>query len=140
MTKIEINRTDLDYAFEALDTNGHSLKMDAAEAIGGHNSGIRPMQTLLAGLGGCSGVDIVSILKKQRQVIKSFKMVIQGERETGKEPSLWKHIHIQFQFTGQVDVAKAQKACALSLDKYCSVAATLRAAGCMIDWDITVNS
>ena len=138
MTRIEIKRVDDDYAFEATDTNNHSLRMDAAEAIGGHNSGIRPMQTLLSGLGGCSGVDIISILKKQRQEVKDFKMVINGEREAGKEPSLWKHIHIQFLFTGSVDAEKAAKACALSIDKYCSVAATLRAAGCNIEWDIEI--
>ncbi len=138
MARIEIKRVDDDYAFEATDTNNHSLRMDAAEAIGGHNSGIRPMQTLLSGLGGCSGVDIISILKKQRQEVTNFKMVINGEREEGKEPSLWKHIHIHFTFTGNVEKEKAEKACALSLDKYCSVAATLRAAGCAIEWDIEV--
>jgi len=139
MTVIEIKRVDDAYAFEATDTNNHSLRMDAAEAIGGHNTGIRPMQTLLSALGGCSGVDIVSILKKQRQEIKDFTMVIEGEREADKEPSLWKHIHIKFRLTGNVDAEKAQKACALSLDKYCSVAATLRAAGCTIEWDVEVN-
>ena len=138
MARIEIKRVDNDYAFEATDTNNHSLRMDAAEAIGGHHSGIRPMQTLLSGLGGCSGVDIISILKKQRQEVTDFKMVIDGEREDGKEPSLWKHIHIHFQFTGNVDVEKAEKACSLSLDKYCSVAATLRAAGCLIDWEVEI--
>ena len=138
MARIEINRVNDSFALEATDANGHSLRMDAAEAIGGHNSGIRPMQVLLMGLGGCGGVDILSILQKQRQQINAFKMVIDGEREEGKEPSLWKHIHIHFQFTGKVDADKAQKACALSLDKYCSVAATLRAAGCMIAWDIEV--
>ena len=138
MARIEIKRVDNDYAFEATDTNNHSLRMDAAEAIGGHNSGFRPMQTLLSGLGGCSAVDIISIPKKQRQEVKDFKMVIDGEREDGKEPSLWKHIQIHFQFTGNVDAEKAAKACSLSLDKYCSVAATLRAAGCTIEWDIEI--
>jgi putative redox protein len=136
MARIEIKRVDDSYAMEATDTNGHSLRMDAAEAIGGHNSGIRPMQTLLMGLGGCGGVDIISILKKQRQEIREFTMVIEGEREQDKEPSLWKHIHITFRFSGNVDIDKANKACALSLDKYCSVAATLRAAGCTIEWKV----
>lgn len=138
MTRIEINRIDDAYAFEATDTNGHSLRMDAAEGIGGHNTGIRPMQTLLTALGGCSGIDIVSILKKQRQEIEKFTMVIDGEREDGKEPALWKHIRILFQITGKVDAGKAHKACTLSMDKYCSVAATLRAAGCTIEWDVEV--
>ncbi len=140
MARIEIKRVDNDYAFEAIDTNNHSLRMDAAEAVGGHNSGFRPMQTLLSGLGGCSAVDILSILKKQRQEVKDFTMLIDGEREEGKEPSLWKHIHIHFQFTGNIDAEKAAKACSLSLDKYCSVAATLRAAGCTIEWDIEIKA
>ncbi len=134
MTKIEVTRTLGEYGFEGKDANGHKVLMDAAVEIGGQNAGIRPMQTLLMGLGGCSGVDIISILKKQRQQPSSFKMLIEAEREQGKEPSIWKHIKVVFQFTGAVDPEKAQKACALSIDKYCSVAATLRAAGATIEW------
>ncbi|MBV9989427.1 MAG: OsmC family protein [Chitinophagaceae bacterium] len=138
MARIEIRRVDDAFALEAVDEAGHTARMDAAEAIGGHNSGIRPMQTLLMGLGGCGGVDILSILKKQRQEIADFRMVIDGEREQGKEPSLWKQVHILFEFSGNVDEEKARKACALSIDKYCSVAATLRAAGCVITWDLSI--
>ncbi len=138
MARIEIKRVDDAYAFEATDSNGHTARMDAAEAIGGHNSGFRPMQTLLMGLGGCGGVDILSILQKQRQEVKDLKMIIEGEREEGKEPSLWKYIHITFQFGGKLDEEKAKKACSLSIDKYCSVAATLRAAGCIIEWDVEI--
>ena len=140
MARIEIKRMDDAYAFEATDSNGHTARMDAAEAIGGHNSGIRPMQTLLMGLGGCGGVDIISTLKKQRQEIREFRMIIEGKREEGKEPSLWKHIHINFQFTGNIETEKANKACSLSINKYCSVAATLRAAGCKIEWDVEVSN
>ncbi len=139
MARIEIKRVDDAFAFEATDEHGNTARMDAAEAIGGHNSGIRPMQALLMGLGGCGGVDILSILKKQKQEVSGFNMVIDGDREPGKEPSLWKHIHILFQFQGLIDEDKARKACALSIDKYCSVAATLRAAGCVIEWDVKIN-
>jgi len=139
MDKIEVKRVDDAYAFLATDSNGNTVRMDAAPAIGGHNSGIRPMQSILMGLGGCGGVDIISILTKQKQAITSFKMDIEGEREQGKEPSLWKEVHIHFYFTGNVDPEKAEKAVALSLNKYCSVAATLRAAGCTIDWKVTVQ-
>lgn len=140
MPRIEITRTNDAYAFTATDESGHSLYMDAAGAIGGNDSGFRPMQTLLAALGGCSGVDIVSILKKQRQEPAGLHMRIDGEREQGKEPSLWKTVHILFQFTGNIDEEKARKACSLSVDKYCSVAATLRAAGCSITWDIAISA
>jgi putative redox protein len=134
MTRIELTRTIGDYGFEAKDANNHTLQMDAAVEIGGQNAGIRPMQTLLMGLGGCSGVDIVSILKKQRQEPTAVKMIIEAERESGKEPALWKTIQIRFLFSGITDLEKAEKACALSIDKYCSVAATLRAAGASISW------
>jgi len=139
MVKIEVNRVDDAYAFEGKDGSGHTVRIDGAIEIGGHNSGIRPMQLLLMSLGGCSGIDIVSILKKQRQEVKGFNISIEGEREQGKEPALWKHVHVIFQFSGNVDEDKAKKACALSIDKYCSVAATLRAAGCVVDWSVEVS-
>ncbi len=139
MIKIEVNRVDEAYAFEGKDNNGHLVRMDGAVEIGGNNSGIRPMQLLLMSLGGCSGIDIVSILKKQRQELTNFNISIEGEREQGKEPALWKQVNVTFKFTGNVDAEKAKKACALSIDKYCSVAATLRAAGCVVDWKVEVS-
>jgi putative redox protein len=138
MIQIEVSHADDAYAFEAKDSTGHTTRMDAGEEIGGHNSGLRPMQSLLMALGGCSGIDIVSILKKQKELVKDFKMIITGEREKDKEPALWKYIHIKFQFIGSIDKERAKKACALSMDKYCSVAATLRAAGCTIEWETEI--
>lgn len=139
MDQIELKRVDNAYAFEATDSNGNTARLDASKAAGGNDSGIRPMQTLLMGLGGCGGVDILSILQKQKQEITDFKMVIEGEREHGKEPALWKYIHIYFYFTGNVEEDRANKAVSLSLNKYCSVAATLKAAGCTIEWTVKVN-
>ena len=139
MATIEIARLNGDYGFEATDENGHVARMDTNPANGGENFGIRPMQMLLMGLGGCSGIDMVSILKKQRQQIDDFKMVINGEREAGKEPSLWKDLEIEFHVYGQVDPDKAQKAADLSMQKYCSVAATLRAGGADIKWKVQVH-
>ena len=66
-------------------------------------------------------------------------MVIDGERETGKEPALWTTVHINFKFKGTMTKEKAEKACALSIDKYCSVAATLRAAGAVISWEVEIG-
>ncbi|NCT94914.1 MAG: OsmC family protein [Chitinophagaceae bacterium] len=139
MTTIELSRADQAFAMTATDANGHSIRMDAAAETGGHNSGVRPMQTLLMGLGGCSSVDILSILRKQKQDVQDFRITIRGERESGKEPALWKAVHLVFHFTGTVDPDKADKAIALSINKYCSVAATLRAAGCTISWETQIN-
>jgi len=112
--------------------------MDIPVDQGGHGTGVRPMQSLLSALGGCSAVDIVMILKKQKQTITLFEMDIDGEREAGKEPALWQTIHIVFKFKGTLSQEQAEKACALSIDKYCSVAATLRAAGAVITWSVEI--
>ncbi|MEJ7738927.1 MAG: OsmC family protein [Chitinophagaceae bacterium] len=136
MLKVEIERVKGDYGFEARDANSHVVLMDTSLETGGDNFGVRPMQMLLMGLGGCSGIDIVSILKKQRQKLEGFRMTIEGERETGKEPSLWQDITITFELKGNIDASKARRACELSMEKYCSVAETLRRAGCNLKWDV----
>jgi len=97
------------------------------------------MQMLLMGLGGCSAIDVISILKKQRQEVRDYKMVINGDREAGKEPSLWKNINIEFHIYGDVDEDKAVKAVELSIEKYCSVSATLEKAGAEIKWQVYVH-
>lgn len=139
MIKIELERVQGDYGFEAKDALGHTVRIDSSPENGGLNFGVRPMQMLLMGLGGCSGIDIVSILKKQRQTIEGFSMKIEGEREAGKEPSLWKDVTIIFELTGNIDPDKAKRACELSMDKYCSVAETLRRAGGDLKWEVRVN-
>ncbi len=139
MIHIEVDRVHDDFGFEAKDVNGHTVRIDTSPETGGLNFGARPMQVLLMGLGGCSGIDVVSILKKQRQTVESFRMLIDGEREQGVEPSLWINVHIRFEMSGRIDPEKAKRACELSIDKYCSVAATLRAAGCKITWDVNIS-
>lgn len=139
MATIQINRVKGDFGFEAKDANGHTFYLDTSDETGGKNFGVRPMQSLLMGLGGCSGIDIVSILKKQRLSIEAFSMKIKGEREKGKEPSLWETVHIDFSLKGNIDPEKAERACALSINKYCSVAETLRRSGTKITWKITVE-
>ena len=139
MVKVELERVNGAFGFEAKDSNGHTVKMDTSPETGGENFGIRPMQLLLMGLGGCSGIDILSILKKQRQNVTGFRMRIEGEREPGKEPSLWKNIELVFEFEGEVELDKAEKACALSMEKYCSVSETLKRAGAALSWKVVIN-
>lgn len=139
MARIELVRLEGDYGFEAHDQNGHAVRMDSSPESGGQNFGVRPMQMLLMGLAGCSAIDVISILKKQRQNITSYKMVVDGEREPNVEPSLWTDIKIEFHIYGEVDLDKAKKAADLSIGKYCSVAATLMKAGADIKWDVLVH-
>jgi putative redox protein len=137
--KIDLCRVDQNFAMEATDAEGHTVLMDAAENIGGGGKGVRPMQMLLMGLGGCAAVDILLILKKQKQEVTDFRISIEGVREEGKEPSLWKELTLVFHFTGSVEKEKAQRAVDLSIKKYCSVAATLEKAGAKIQYTLHVN-
>ena len=139
MIKIDVLRTQNDYGFTATDAFGNRVQMDTSPETGGNNYGFRPMQLLLATLGGCSGIDVISILKKQRQRVESFEAHIEGEREPGVEPSLYTHATIVFNLKGNIDPDKANRACELSIEKYCSVAETLRRAGCNISWQLRIN-
>jgi putative redox protein len=137
--RIELKRLDDAFHFEAVSETGNVAHMDAGENIGGHNKGVRPMQMLIMGLGGCSAIDIVMILKKQKQVIEEFTITIDGEREHGKEPSLWENIQVHFKLKGTIDKEKAERAVQLSMDKYCSVSKTLEIAGAKITYRVSVN-
>ncbi|MEI7736357.1 MAG: OsmC family protein [Ferruginibacter sp.] len=139
MIEINLRRVNGDFGFEASDANGHTVKMDSSDESGGENFGVRPMQMLLMGLGGCSAIDVVMILKKQRQTIDDFSIKITGEREAGKEPSLWANAKIIFILKGDIDKEKAARACQLSMDKYCSVATTLLKSGTDLTWEVQVN-
>ena len=132
MPTIQLQRVHGEFGIEAKDGNGHIIKMDSSPESGGQDFGVRPMQTLLMGLGGCSAIDVMSILKKQRQEVTDYKINISGEREQGKEPSLWKSVRIEFHLFGNIDPDKAERAVDLSVNKYCSVAATLMGAGAEI--------
>ena len=136
MPKIELARVNGDYGFDAKDENGHIIKMDTNPNNGGQNYGARPMQLLLVGLAGCSAIDVIGILKKQRQEVRDYKMIVNGDREVGVEPSLWKEIFIEFHIYGNVNHDKAVKAVELSVGKYCSVAATFDQAGAQIKWEV----
>ena len=125
MIKIELARLDNDFNMEAVNDSGNKILLDGSPADGGHNRGMRPMQTLLAAMGGCSAIDVISILKKQREELKDIKITVTGEREKDKVPSLYTEVHAHFKLFGNIDKDKAQKAISLSVEKYCSVAKTL---------------
>jgi putative redox protein len=127
MVKIELNRVSDDFHLEAVNENGNILHIDASPDIGGTNKGMRPMQLLLAAMGGCSSIDIISILKKQKQSLKDIKITVTGEREKDAVPSVYTQVHAHFKLYGFLDQDKVQKAVSLSVEKYCSVAKTLEA-------------
>jgi len=125
MIKIEINRIDQDFQMEAVNEKGNAIVMDAGAADGGHDSGMRPMQLLLAAMGGCSAIDLIAILRKQREPLNDLKIAVTGEREQGVVPALYTEVHAHFKLFGDINQEKAERAVQLSVEKYCSVAKTL---------------
>lgn len=137
--KIALQRIDDGFNMEAVDENGHKVLMDSSIENGGKNNGIRPMQMVIMGLGGCSAIDVAMILKKQRQEVTDFRIEIDAEREKGKEPALWESAHIIFHLSGNIDPDKAARAVELSMNKYCSVAETLRQGNTKLTWEVKLN-
>lgn len=126
-SRIEIQRLDDRFLMEAINETGESIRMDAGTSLGGSQSAMRPMQILLASMGGCSAIDVIMILKKQRQKLRDIRISLEGDREVGVEPSLYRKIHIHFILFGEIENEKAATAVKLSMSKYCSVAKTLEA-------------
>ena len=112
--------------FVATDSAGHSIVMDASKEAGGEGSGFSPMQLLLIALGGCTGMDVVHILRKQRQQIDGLEVSVSGER-VKEPPRVYNNICIVYKIRGTgIKENAIQRAIQLSEDKYCSVGATLR--------------
>jgi putative redox protein len=123
---VNLVRVDDAFHFSAIGTAGIALDIDGATDIGGHNAGARPMEMLLMGLAGCTAIDVILILQKQKQVIEDFSMTAEGQREKGAIPAPFKSIHLTYKLKGALDPDKVKRAIDLSMDKYCSATAQLR--------------
>ena len=118
-----------DMQFEGRSGSAHKLVMDADDSSGGQNKGFRPMELLLVGFGGCTGMDVISILRKKRQNVAGLEMNIRGE-QADSHPHIYKNIHIEYVVRGKgIQKEAVERAISLSLDKYCSVGATLAKTG-----------
>lgn len=124
--KVELVRVDDAFHFEAIGASGVAQHIDAATDIGGHNAGARPMEMLLMGLAGCTAIDVILILQKQKQVIDDFRLSVEGLREKGATPAPFQKIHITYKLKGQLNSDKVKRAIDLSMDKYCSATAQFR--------------
>lgn len=113
-------------AFSSETASGHQIKMDAAQEIGGENTGPRPTELLLNAVAGCTGIDIISILTKMRLEPSSFKMEVHGDR-ADDHPKRFTDIHIHYSLEGELPEDKVIRAIQLSKDKYCSVSHSLSA-------------
>ena len=108
----------------AADSN-HAVVMDAPASNGSGNTGSRPMELLLMAFGGCSGMDVISILRKKKQNVSKFETNVDGEMAEDY-PHMYTALHIEYVVTGKnISEEAVKRAIELSLDKYCSVGATL---------------
>ena len=112
-------------AFEAtaIDSGG-TLVVDGSPEIGGEGRGMRPMELLLSALASCSAMDVVSILRQQREPLESLRIEIEGDRKDAT-PAPFTAVRMVFVANAQVDAHKLERAVKLAVEKYCSVGATL---------------
>jgi putative redox protein len=105
--------------------SGHAVVMDGPPEHGGRNLGVRPMEMLLLGMGGCTAFDVVHILRKSRQPITECVAELDAER-AGEDPKIFTRIHVHFIVTGAaLDEKRVARAVSLSADKYCSASIML---------------
>lgn len=127
-TTVTIKRLNDAVHMEATNETGVSLQMDGIDSIGGINAGFRPMEMLLAAIGGCSAIDVVMILSKQNQNPTRLELTVEGDRVSveGAHHTAFKTIHLHFQLGGaHLDEKRVARAIDLSINKYCSVAKAL---------------
>jgi putative redox protein len=123
--KITLEKLDGKLHMEANNEEGGKVRIDGTRSIGGIKGGISPMQLLLAAAGGCSTIDIINILEKQRQNLKNIHVDVDGDRQKVSTYSEFKTIHMQYILEGDLDPDKVEKAIELSIGKYCSVSKAL---------------
>ena len=125
-------------SFEATADSGHSVIIDGPPDDGGENKGLRPMELVLIGLGGCTSVDIIRILEKSRQGITDCVTEITAQRAE-EIPTVFEAIHLHFIITGtNIDEKKVERAVDLTARRYCSASIMLERGGVAIthDWEI----
>ena len=113
-------------AFLGESGSGHAVVMDGAPEAGGRNIGVRPMEMLLLGLGGCTAFDVVMILEKAREKVTGCEIELDAERAS-EDPKVFTHVKMTFTLTGHgLKPAAVERAIRLSEDKYCSASAMFR--------------
>ena len=122
---LELNRIEEPFVFELRNEEGVICGIDANPTIGGKGKGFRPMELLAGSLAGCASIDILLILKKQRIEPTRFGIKIETQRGEGV-PAIFEEIKLIFEVNDSIPQDKLEKAIKLTLDKYCSVSASLK--------------
>lgn len=138
MATINLKLAQKPFGFIATDESGTLVQLDNI-GTQSPNFGVSPMQSLLMALAGCASIDVLMIFEKQRIIFNNYEVSVVGTKAKFNEFSLWISIHLDFIITGNVDIDKAKRAVQLSIDKYCSVAETLRRAGATINYSVVIK-
>lgn len=137
--KVELKRVNNAVHFEAsAPSSTVKVQIDGSPEIGGLGLGVRPMEMVLMALASCSSLDLVNILKKQKQEINDFSVSVEAERRE-QIPTVFTKIHMTFSLTGNINPDKAERAAELAVKKYCSVHDMLAAGGVEISYSININ-
>lgn len=124
---------------EAVNEEGNRISLHGGTLDNGEKLGMSPMQLLLASLAGCTSMDILDMLEKQRQELEDFTVVVDGKRENKETlPKIFEKINLHFIFKGKLNSKKTERAIALSMEKYCSVARMLEAKS-EITWSYSIE-
>ncbi len=138
--KVNVNWMGQGFHMEAENETEGKIRIDGNRTIGGLEGGMSPMEMLLAGAAGCSAIDVISILDKQRQELTDLSVAVMGDREKLKEGySVYHSIHLHFELAGNLDEKKVARALELSITKYCSVSKALEK-GSKITYDFTIRN
>ena len=119
--EITIQRLTQEEPFHLRASNdlGNTVDIDGAPDIGGNNQGMSPMQLLLTSMGTCSAMDIIYLLRKQRQDLRDIKISVKGDR-VDAHPRIFTQVHLHFDLYGTLDTPKVERAVSLSVEKYCT--------------------
>ncbi len=133
---VTLERINDDFLFDAKGASNVSVHIDSK--VNDVVNGASPMELLLMAVGGCNAIDIISILKKQRQVIKQYHIEVEGKRKEVRQAKPFEAIHVNIHLKGEIDMTKAKRAAQLSFEKYCSVSITLKGS-VDVTYDVYVN-
>jgi len=137
--KIKLKRVNDDFYFQATNERGHKIEIDSRKEFGGNDLAPSPMELLLMSIAGCSAIDIISILKKQKQQIDFFETEVDGTRVKEGDATPFKEINLTIYLEGKIEPNKALKAAQLSFEKYCSVAKTIEPTA-VINYKVILNN
>lgn len=118
--KLHLQRLNDAFHYEVTNESGQSIQLDSSPDSGGHNLGMRPLETVIAALIGCSSIDVGMILQKGKQILRDYQVEARAERRE-EIPRIFTNIYLHFHLYGEIDPARAERAIKLSMEKYCSV-------------------